>query len=219
MGTPRVKFNLPEEAYTIGGVSILKAATEEEARKEYQRLRRVAIKRLKRLEGTEYDEFYQKNKDRFRPSGDLETLSQLGSELSNVYRYLNAKGSSLQGKRAIDRKKLKTLHEHGYNISKAELKDFGDFMNAYLDQVNGFTLGSDRVAEVYEAGTAKNIPPDELLKDFDFWRRHKEDLDAVEYKEGMTLEQYKAEVNKIEAERQAAKKARGSRSARKKKGG
>lgn len=65
--------------------------------------------------------------------------------------------------------------------------------------------GSDRVAEMYDAAIKKKIPPEELLKEFEFWQKNVEELNASrriktpgssskDYQK--TLEQYKGVIDR-----------------------
>lgn len=177
-----VKYNLPPEAYFPGGITILKAAGEAEARKEYQRLRRIAQKRLARFVGTQYEDtdIYKNRaiKKPFKPSSELESVRDLQAALSDVRGFLNSKRSTISGMKRIDRETIATLHKNGYTfVNMTNIKQFGDFMEAARLQAGKKMQGSDRVAEMYDVAIRKKIPPEELLKDFDYWRANLEEFD------------------------------------------
>ena len=205
-----VKYNLPPEAYFPGGITILKAAGEAEARKEYQRLRRIAQKRLARFVGTQYEDtdIYKNRaiKKPFKPSSELESVRDLQAALSDVRGFLDSERSTISGMKRIDRKTIATLHKDGYTfVNMTNIKQFGDFMEAARLQAGKKMQGSDRVAEMYDVAIRKKIPPEELLKDFDYWRKNLEELNvsrriktpgtsSKDYQN--TLEEYKGVIDR-----------------------
>lgn len=193
-------YNLPEEAYLPGGLTILKLASEGDARKEYQRLRRVAEKRLKRLRESEFSDIdiVQYRKNGFKPVSQIDSLAQLGSALADLRVFLDSKRTTIKGLRAIQKESISTLHANGYTfINKSNLKAFGNFMEAArLKALGRKLLASDRVAEMYDAAERKKIPPEQLLKDFDYWRKNVESLNEsrISRKENATAVDYKRNI-------------------------
>lgn len=167
-----IKFNLPESAYQPGGLTIVKSATEKEARKEYQRLRKVALKRIARLAQSEYKRDYiaKHGKDRFSPSSQIVSLTALSRSLSDVRHFLESPLTTVAGRRELEARTIKTLRSHGYKfVTKDNIKQFGEFMDAARMKAGGKLLSSDRVAELYDQSERKAIPDDELLRDFEYW--------------------------------------------------
>lgn len=177
-----VKYNLPPTAYTPGGLTMLHPDQVATARREYQRLRRVAEKRLARLGASEFadSEAYRRNVGKFTPLSQVSSNRELGALLYQVRNFLDARRSSVTGQRAIIKQQLETLHEHGYTfVNKSNLKAFGEFMEAARAAAGGRLYASDRVAEMYDAAERKGIPPEQLLENFDFWRKHVESLNSL----------------------------------------
>ena len=210
------KFNLPETAYTPAGISVLKTVTIEEARAEYARLRRAAMKRLDRLEQSEYGDseiLAYRRKRPFQPASKL-TDAEIGRALSEVHHFLTQKTSSVTGMRKQERAAIKTLHSKGYTfVTKENFRAFGKFMEAARMKAGGKLLASDRVAEMYEAAERKGIPTDQLLKDFDYWRANVEELNASRKsrKENATATDYRRNIER-------RKKQSGTVAQRRKKG-
>lgn len=214
-------FQLPEDAYTQGGVSILKVVTMKDAIKEYKRLRRIALRRLRTFKGTEYESstLYQ-----MRSKAGFVTVSQikkdknpaaaLGSALSDVRGYLQSKESTYNKMRQVNIQRVKTLNEHGYDfVTMQNIQRFGEFMEAVrLKMGNKDFKGSPRVAEAYEAAVKKGIPPDEILKDFNYWMANVEELNKSRRKkgEGITAEDYKRTIENRK-KRQQGKGKRGKK--------
>ena len=201
-----VKYNLPPEAYYLGGITILRATGGAEARKEYQRLRRIAQKRLARFVGTQYEDtdIYKNRaiKKPFKPSRELQSVRDLQAALSDVRGFLDAERSTVSGMKRIDRKTIATLHKHGYTfVNMGNIKQFGDFMQAAWLKAAKKMRSSDRVAEMYDAAERKGIPPEELLKDFEYWKKNVEELNSsrVSRKEGATAADYRRIIERRKA--------------------
>lgn len=198
-----VKYNLPDEAYSPGGITILKAAGEAEARKEYQRLRRIAQKRLARFVGTQYEDtdIYKSRaiKKPFKPSSELKDVRSLQAALSDVRGFLDSERSTITGLKRIDKKTVTTLQANGYTfVNMGNIKDFGEFMEAARIKAGRRMFASDRVAEMYDAAERKSIPPEELLKDFEYWRKNVEELNSsrVSRREGATAADYRRTIER-----------------------
>lgn len=201
-----VKYNLPPEAYFPGGITILKATGEAEARKEYQRLRRIAQKRLARFEGTQYEdtEIYKNRaiKHPFKPSSELKDVRSLQAALSDVRGFLDSERSTISGLKRIDKKAVSTLQANGYTfVNMGNIKAFGEFMEAARIKAGRRMFASDRVAELYDAAERKKIPPEQLLIDFEYWRKNVEELNSsrVSRKEGATAADYRRTIERRKA--------------------
>lgn len=201
-----VKYDLPPEAYYPGGITILKATGEAEARKEYQRLRRIAQKRIARFEGTQYEdtEVYKNRaiKHPFKPSSSLKDVRSLQAALSDVRGFLDSERSTISGLKRIDKKTVSTLQANGYTfVNMGNIKAFGEFMEAARIKAGRRMFASDRVAELYDAAERKNIPPEQLLKDFEYWRKNVEELNSsrVSRKEGATAADYRRAIERRKA--------------------
>lgn len=197
-----VKYNLPPTAYTPAGITTLHPDQEASARREYQRLRRVAEKRLNRMGTSEFSDtdVYRRNAGKFTPLSQVKSNRELGRLLYEVRAFLDARRSSVSGQRAIIRDTLHTLHEHGYTfVNKSNLKAFGDFMEAARAAAGGTLYASDRVAEMYDAAERKGIDPAELMKNFDFWRAHVETLNSMPIipGEGVTAADYESTIKEV----------------------
>ena len=213
-----VKYNLPPEAYFQGGITILKATGEAEARKEYQRLRRIAQKRLARFEGTQYEdtEVYKNRaiKHPFKPSSSIKDVRSLQAALSDVRGFLDSERSTITGLKRIDKRTVATLQANGYTfVNMSNIKAFGEFMEAARIKAGRRMFASDRVAELYDAAERKKIPPEELLKDFEYWRRNVEELNSsrVSRKEGATAADYRRTIERRKAKSGTATQRRKKR--------
>lgn len=165
------------ENYTPAALSRF---TESDIEKEYNRLRRVAIGRLKTIGKSEFreGEIYREYGNKFnktakqilRDGGE----SLLKYRLSAVHRFLSKKTSSVTGLRELRDEILTTLHSHGYNfVTKGNIDDFGMFMDAVRSAAETMRYDSERVAELFEWGNKKNVPVDELIEKFEHFMEKK----------------------------------------------
>lgn len=208
-------YKLPEAAYTPGGLSILKVADFDDAFAEYKRLRRIATRRLATFKGTEYESsaLYQtRKKFGFRTITDIKKskrpLSELGAALGDVRGYLESRQSTYTKMLNVNKARVKTLHERGYDfVNLGNLDSFGEFMEAVRMKMGGSSLGSMRAAELYEAAAKKNIPRDDLLKDWKYWIDNVEELNKTQRLkgEGKTAADYRRTIERRK-ERRAKKK-------------
>lgn len=158
-------LNYDPDIYTPRGVRTNLTPTE--ARKEYSRLRSLALKRLKNFEGTEYTDtqVYRQNKNVYlKPPSQL-TDRQIATKLTQVARYLTSGYSTVSRIEKIRDKSLATLHRHGYRIGKEEYNDFGKYMEKAKAYYTAKTFDSIRAAEMYQDKDSDETV-DELVNKF-----------------------------------------------------
>lgn len=165
------------ENYTPAALSRF---TESDIEKEYNRLRRAAIGRLKTIGKSEFSEgeIYREYGNRFnktakqilRDGGE----SLLRYRLSAVHRFLSKKTSSVTGLRDTVNKTLATLREHGYDfVTKDNIDDFGKFMDAVRDAAEAMRYDSERVANFYDWANKNKVSTDELIEKFEYFMEKK----------------------------------------------
>lgn len=163
------------ENYTPAGLSRF---SESDIEKEYTRLRKAAMGRLKTIGKSEFSEgnLYKEYKDRFNMTAKQIQReggrSLLRYRLSAVYRFLSKEASSVTGLREIrDRTRL-TLHKHGYFfVTKDNIDAFGRFMDGVRAAAEQNRYDSERVAELFEWGSKNSVPVNELIKNFEDFMR------------------------------------------------
>lgn len=188
----------------------LQRRSNKELRAEYSRLRDICQKRLKRLGQSEFNtsQVYLYNKDRFKGLRDIPLTARGNSELrhllSDMERFLSAETSTVSGAKAHRSKTLNTLHSHGYGfVTEANIKQFGDFMEALREQNLDMIYDSERVAALYSIAETKGIDPDVIKKDFDYWLNHSEELWHIQpdQPEKWSATQYRNAINFITGEK------------------
>lgn len=195
-----MKYNLPDIAYTprgwmYGDVDPL------DMKREYQRLRKNAMERLRKLKKAGYDdsETYRRFQSAFPAYSTLKTNNALGINLANVKHFLELQSSTVGGIRKIEEKTIQRLQESGYTfINKDNLKAFGAFMDAVRSKYNGLIYGSDQVVELFEAAVQKKLDSMQLLKDFEYWRENVYELEYSRQKRNdlNTPENYKKTIER-----------------------
>lgn len=106
----------------------LKQIDERALRKEYTRLRKVANKRLARLQASEYKEsdLAREYAGGFALLADVKDLPR---ELTQLARFVASERSSVTGLKRIDKQTIETLHQHGYTfVNTKNVGQFGAFM-------------------------------------------------------------------------------------------
>lgn len=149
-------------------------------RKEYTRLRDISQKRLKRLKAAGLDDTqaYLKNYRHYPKLKDIKSDSELASRLSDLARFITAKGSTISGQKDIMRKSLTTLHDTGYTfVNEENFRDFGKFMEEYRNQMLDMSYDSGDAAELYGVTIKHQLDPEKVKADFEFWL---ENLDRAE---------------------------------------
>lgn len=154
--------------------------SESDIEKEYNRLRRAAIGRLKTIGKSEFreGEIYREYGNKFNKTAKQilrdDGLSLLKYRLSALQRFLSKKASSVTGLREIVNETLTTLHEHRYYfVTKDNIDDFGYFMDAVRTSAEAMRYDSERVAELFDWGNKNKVPMDELIKKFEYFMEKK----------------------------------------------
>ena len=190
-----MKYNLPDIAYTPRGwmyVDVEPSAI----KKEYQRLRKVANERLRKLKKAGYSdlETYKRFKSSFPSYTAIKTNTALGIHLADVRHFLGLETSTVGGINKLESQTIQRLHESGYTfINKENLKAFGEFMDAVRAKYSGLIYGSDQVVDLFGASIEKKLEPMQLLKDFDYWQNNVYELEYSRQKRNdlNTPENYK----------------------------
>ena len=143
-----------------------------QVRKEYTRLRDISQKRLKRLAAAGYTdtEVYQRNYKHYPKLKDIKSKSELAQRLSDLSRFVGSSQSTVKGIKERNKQTLETLKEHGYGfVNESNLRDFGDFMEQYRDQLLDMDYDSGDAAELYRIVEKHGLDPDKVAEDFEFY--------------------------------------------------
>ena len=171
------------------------AITDEQLRAEYSRLRSVANKRIKRMEGhPEAQETYAEHAGGF-PKVKGMNRSDLVYALADVSRFLTADRRSLSGIRRTNKKIAESLERKGIHVPKDQLAKFGSFMNAMKKAlgVNRGDYASQQIAELWSELFQKG-----KISQSKFEKRVKEVMKDIEEEQKKLYKRAeRREVNKV----------------------
>ena len=193
-------------------------------RAEYARLRDISQKRLKRLAKEEPESYaYQANVGKYAPTKTL-TTAEIKELLPGLAKFIAAKTGTVRGIRAQRERAVESLQELGYTeITPANIKQFGEYMEAWRSSKQSRSKGSPNVAAYFEFLQQRDIPWEKVKEDFKHWIMHMEALEkyvTVQEKktgEPVTAEDIVAEYERLENKRKLQNEQR--REARKRKRG
>lgn len=129
-------------------------------RREYSRLRPVAIKRLQRLKKSDFAraETYKQYKDMFKKLKEMNN-QDLPTALSELNRFLDSSLSTITGQRNLMEQRIETLREYGYEINERNFFLVMDILEYLRAHYQGIIYDSD--AQIDEASKLVN----EILRD------------------------------------------------------
>lgn len=169
----KAKLSWDRDWYTPSNIkAMLENGKEKEVRKEYTRLRDISQKRLKRLKAAGYTdtEVYKRNYKHYPKLKNIKSHSELAQRLSDLSRFIASELSTVSGIKSREKKALETFKEHGYTfVSQDNLKEFGEFMEAYRDNLLDMEYDSGDAAELFHVAVKHNIEPEKLKEDFEYW--------------------------------------------------
>ena len=146
----------------------LEQMDESALRKEYTRLRKIANKRLARLQASKY-----KDSDLAREyAGGFEILANvtdLPRELTLLARFVASEKSSITGLKRIETKAISTLHQHGYTfVNAGNVGQFGSFMEEMRQAGYSKLYSSEFLANWWsEKGRSKRDNAYKLKQEFE----------------------------------------------------
>ena len=140
-----------------------------EIRKEYSRIRAIAVKRLTRLAKAGFGEtsVYKYNVFNTKKLSEL-TEKQIPLALSQLARFLVNPLSTVTGQKAQRKQKIEKLQSYGYDVNEKNFQTFVDFMDIISQQAIDLQYDSEAVVELWEA-TRDKVSPATIAKDLDSW--------------------------------------------------
>ena len=118
---------------------------------------------------------------------------------------LTAQKGSISGMKQVEKKILDTMHDRGMGfITKDNLQRFGEYME-YIRSINkGRQYDSESAADLFKIAESKGLDTYEVMKDFDFWNEHAEQLENTpkpRNKENRTADEYRRRMAQNDAKR------------------
>lgn len=152
---------------------LLNNYTSSEIRKEYSRLRAIAVKRLSRLIKAGFGEtsIFKYNVFNTRKLSEL-SERQVHLALSHLARFIDNPLSTVTGQKALEKQKIDKLQTYGYDVSEENFRNFTDFMELLSEQAVDLEYDSEAVVELWEA-TRYKVSPDVIAKDLNSWLKNR----------------------------------------------
>lgn len=140
-----------------------------EIRKEYSRIRAIAVKRLSRLAKSGFGEtsVYKYNVFNTKKLSEL-TEKQIPLALSQLAWFIDNPLSTVTGQKAQRKQKIEKLRSYGYDVTEKNFQSFVDFMELLSQQAIDLQYDSEAVVELWEA-TRDKVSPATIAKDLDSW--------------------------------------------------
>ena len=171
--------------------------TEKEMRKEYSRLRKVAIGRINTLRNSEIGRrsgTWRRYVDEFSSSRG-KSKAEIAHRLSNVYYFLSLQESSVTGLKKMRKTFIETMNDSGYTwINEDNYYDFIEFMDTVKSYYDVVTYDSDRAVDVFDVMTDAGFSSVDLKGDFDWWFKNYRKIKSKPIKSGMTYDEFKKYV-------------------------
>ena len=143
--------------------------SESEIRKEYSRIRAIAVKRLTRLAKAGFGEttVYKYNVFNTKKLSEL-AGREVRLALSQLARFIDNPLSTVTGQKAQRKQKIEKLQSYGYDVNEKNFQSFVDFMELLSQQAIDLEYDSEAVVELWEA-TRNKVSPAKIAKDLDSW--------------------------------------------------
>lgn len=153
--------------------------TSSEIRKEYSRLRGIAVKRLSRLTkaGFGKSSAYKYNATNTKKLSEL-TERQVPLALSQLARFIHNPLSTATGQYELRAQKIKKLQSYGYDVTEENFQIFTEFMELLSEQAVDLQYDSEAVVELWEA-TRYKVSPSQLAKDLETWLENRDKISKL----------------------------------------
>lgn len=145
--------------------------SEHELRKEYTRLRSIAVKRLARLEKAGYERtsvYKYFKKPVLKKLSDIKTMSNLAKSLAQLAQFIESPLSTVTGQKEQRKSKIEKLQSYGYEIDESNFDNFTEWMELLAGQAEDLLYDSEGLVELWETIREK-VSPEEVSKDMEWW--------------------------------------------------
>lgn len=185
--------------------------TPDEARREYNRLRRLANKRLEALQrrypASSMAREYAAGFQALGSDGDR----RLFQRLYRVARFMSSKLGSVTGMRQYRKRMIASLHEAGYDfVNESNFDAFTDFMAEVKTHRSYSDYASEEIVELFGEAVEKNADPVSIAEAFEYWLDREEIPEEEQKKPAARPKKEKAE--RPRTQRGSTSSGRGSRS-------
>ena len=191
-----INFPYKKSLYTKQAIKDSGILSTEELEAEYSRLARLRNARITRLEKNflnmkfEYERA-PKLSSLVDEEGNLK-MNQFSSALSETYKFLNKKTTTVTGYRRQLKRSIKSFNKMFDKdiINEDNIQDLYDFLEDYRNKYNIQKIpDSDRLLDVYGESLRIGMSGESLLKNIENWESQGKDLSKI-YKEMKALQPY-----------------------------
>ena len=174
------------EYYTLDAIRHADIWTDENIKKEYTRLRKIAQERLRVISKSDIgraSKTWYYNQARFKPSSKLR-LYERKILLAEVSKMLQAKTGTLAGIKHQRDLAIKKFHEHGYEfVNEENFIDVGEFFREWKDSEfrgYGSTVALDfyeriKDSEAFDRATQRVDKIAQIFREFQEWKNQKDE--------------------------------------------
>lgn len=181
--------------------------------KIYSYFRAVANKRVKRLEAaklTGVSKAYQALGGLVPPLSVI-PADKLPYALRETAVFLSRAGSTVKGIRDAQKRRIKTLQEHGYAVDEQNFEKFVQFMEEARDRLLAEGLSYEKMLELYVAVKNREVHLAHIMDDFSWWAENypkygEEILDYIDYDSPIDLQKLKQKLDAMQEKRRKKKR-------------
>lgn len=171
-------------------------------RKIYSYFRAIANKRIERILAarlTGASKAYQTLGGVVPPLSAIPT-DKLPYAIRETAVFLSRASSTVKGIRETQKRRIKTLQEHGYDVDEQNFTTFVRFMEEAKDRLLAEGLSYEKIVELYVAVKTRKIKLDHIKEDFSWWAENypvygKEIFEHVDYESPIDLQKLKTRLD------------------------
>jgi len=142
--------------------------TPSEALAEYNRLRKIANRRLEALQRRYPGSSLAREYKGGFPAAGKEDSRRIYQRLYQAARFTELKLGSVTGMREYRRRSIETLHERGYDfVNERNFDRFTDFMEEVKTHDTYSSFSSEEVVELFEEAEESGADPQEIAQRFE----------------------------------------------------
>lgn len=187
--------------------------TPDEARREYNRLRRLANKRLEALQRRYPASSMAREYAAGFPALGSDGDRRLFQRLYRVARFMSSKLGSVTGMRQYRKRMIASLHEAGYDfINERNFDAFTDFMDEVKTHRSYSDYASEEIVELFGEAVEKNADPVSIAEAFEYWLDREEVEIPEEEQKKPAARPKKEKAERPRTQRGSTSSGRGSRS-------
>lgn len=201
-----VNFKYKKSLYTKQAIKDSGIMSQEEMRDEYSRLARLKNARITRLKTAFPEAEVLQEVDRAPKWKDLldkngnPNMTKLSYEMSDAYRFLNKRTTTVTGYRGQVAKSIKSFNKlfPDNPINEDNIHELYGFLKDYRQKYNVQKIpDSEEVIDVFAEAERLGMDSKTLLKDIEYWKEHYDEmteLEPIESENPVSSSEYKKQL-------------------------